>query len=91
MLSRLRVPTVSGHARHGATPLPSGLSRTTGRAPKISPGERTPGVSAAETRYNMTTRHGTIECAAVAFYQLIAGFPNRRKDPTMILMHARAP
>lgn len=90
MLSRLRAPTDSGPAGHGDTPSAARASRVAGRLRRFSPGERDLGVLASETRYNTTTSSGTITGCA-AFYQLIAGFPNRRKDPTMILMSARAP
>lgn len=65
-------------------------SRVAGRLRKFSPGERDLGVLAPDTRYNITTSSGTITGCA-AFYQLIAGFPNRRKDSTMFVMTARAP
>ncbi|MEU5163374.1 hypothetical protein AB0G74_27710 [Streptomyces sp. NPDC020875] len=60
------------------------------RLRKFSPGERDLGVSAPETRYNTTTSSGTIT-GCTASYQLIAGFPNWRKDSTMVTMTARAP
>lgn len=90
MFSRLRAPTDSGPAGHGDTPPAVRASHVVGRLREFSPGERDRGVSASETRYNTTVPSGTITgCAAL--YQLIAGFPNRRKDPTMIPMTARAP
>jgi hypothetical protein len=61
-----------------------------GRLRKFSPGERDLGVLAPDIRYNTTTSSGTITGCA-AFYQVIAGFPNRRKDSTMFAMTARAP
>jgi len=91
MVSRLRAPTDRGPARHGATPRTSRPARLAGRLRKFSPGERDLGVPAPETRYNTTPVSGTIAGCATALYQLIAGFPNRRKDSTMIAMHARAP
>ena len=90
MVSRLRVPTDSGPAGHGDTPTAARASRLAGRVCKFSPGERDLGVSAAETRYNTTVSSGTIT-GCTAFYQDIPGFPNRREDPTMVAMHARAP
>jgi hypothetical protein len=91
MCSRLRVPTDGGPAGHGATPTQSRASRVAGRLRKSSPGERDLGVSASETRYNTTPVSGTITRCAHATYQLNAGFPNRREDSTMVVMHARAP
>lgn len=90
MRCRLRVPTVSGPAGHSDTPPAARASRVAGRLRKFSPGERDLGVLAPDTRYNITTSSGTITGCA-AFYQLIAGFPNRRKDSTMFVMTARAP
>lgn len=90
MRCRLRVPTDSGPAGHGDTPLAARASRVAGRLRKFSPGERDLGVLAPETRYNTRTSPGTIT-GCVAFYQLIAGSPNRRKDSTMVAMTARAP
>lgn len=91
MVSRLRVPTDSGPAGHGATPTRSRASRVAGRHRKFSPGRRALGVSTPETRYNTTPVSGTIARCAHAPYQLNAGFPNRREDSTMVVMHARAP
>lgn len=90
MDSRLRVPTVSGPAGHGDTPSAARASRVAGRIRRFSPGERDLGVSAPDTRYNITTSSGTITGCA-AFYHLITGFPNRRKGSTMFVMTARAP
>lgn len=90
MVSRLRVPMVSGPAGHGDTPPAARASRVAGRLRKFSPGERDLGVSAPETRYNTTPASCTIT-GCTGFYQLIAGFPNRRKDSTMVAMTARAP
>jgi hypothetical protein len=90
MRCRLRVPTDGGPAGHGDTPPAARASRVAGRLHKFSPGERDLGVLAPETRYNTRTSSGTITGCA-AFYQLIAGFPNRRKDSTMFVMTARAP
>lgn len=91
MVSRLRVPTDSEPAGHGDTPPAARASRVAGRLRKFTPRERDLGVSAAETRYNTTPVSGTIIGCDQAPYQLIAGFPNRRKDFTMVVMHARAP
>lgn len=91
MVSRLRVPTDGGPAGHGDTPTLSRASRVAGRHRRFSPGERDLGVSASETRYNTTPVSGTITGCARAPYQLNAGFPNRREDSTMVVMHARAP
>ncbi len=90
MRCRLRVPTDSGPAGHGDTPPAARASRVAGRLRKFSPGERDRGVPAPQTRYNTTTSSGTIT-GCIAFYQLIAGFPNRRKGSTMFVMTARAP
>lgn len=90
MVSRLRVPTDSGPAGHGDTPPPTRASRVAERLRRFSPGERDLGVSAPETRYNTTPASGTIT-GWTAFYQDNPGFPNRREDPTMVAMHARAP
>jgi hypothetical protein len=91
MVSRLRVPTVSGPAGHGDTPVAARASRVAGRLRKSSPGERDLGVSAPETRYKTTPVSGTITGCDHAPYQLTAGFPNRRIDSTMFAMTARAP
>lgn len=91
MVSRLRVPTDSGPAGHGDTPPSTRASRVAGRLRKFSPGERDLGVPTSETRYNTTPVSGTITGCAHAPYQLNAGFPNRREDSTMVVMHARAP
>lgn len=90
MRCRLRVPTDSGPAGHGDTPSADRASRVAGRLRKFSPGERDLGVLGSETRYNTRTSSGTITGCAT-FYQLIAGFPNRRKGFTMFVMTARAP
>lgn len=90
MVSRLRVPTDSGPAGHGDTPTMSRAARVAGRFFKISPGERDLGVSTAESRYTTTPVSGTIN-GCTAFYQDNRGFPNRREDFTMVVMHARAP
>lgn len=91
MRCRLRVPTDSGPAGHGDTPMVTRASRVTGRLRKFSPGERDLGVFAPESRYNTTPVSGTIGGCDHAPYQLIPGFPNRRKDFTMFAMTARAP
>lgn len=91
MRCRLRVPTDGGPAGHGDTPTATRTSRVAGRLRRFAPGERHRGVFASETRYNTTPGSGTIAGCANALYQLIVGFPNRRKDPTMVGMTARAP
>lgn len=90
MRCRLRVPTDSGPEGHGDTPRAVRASRVAGRLREFSPGERDLGVLAPDIRYNTRTSSGTITGRA-AFYQLIPGFPNRRRDLTMFVMTARAP
>lgn len=91
MVSRLRVPTVSGPAGHGDTPMEARASRVAGRPRKFAPGERDLGVSTPETRYNTPPVSGTIFGCDHASYQLIGVFPNRRKGRIMSVMTARAP
>lgn len=90
MCSRLRVPTDSGPAGHGDTPMVTRSSRVAGRLRKFSPGERDLGVLAQETRYNTTPASCTIT-GCTTRYQDNRGFANRRKDSTMGVMYARAP
>lgn len=96
MFSRLRVPAARGPAKHGDTPVAARTSCAAGLRREFSPGRRDLGVSVPNTRYGTAPVPGpTITGRADAFYRLnyhfIAGFPNRRKDATMVIMTARAP
>ncbi len=91
MRCRLRVPPGGGREGHGDTPSATRAPLLAVRLRKFSPGERDLGVFAPKTRYNTPPWSGTISESASAPYQLIAGFPNRRRGFTVSVMHARSP